>query len=1296
MSCAEANASQPINAIFIVTSYLRTAKPDLFRNMKSLHTFYSGENINVQHFLPSLDTPFSAPSKTRTALHAMFFSLPAAGVETTAASTGVDVIERRVENRIAPGPASDQPLYPGHTPAIPLDSGPIPEPLLDPPPITSIFHGIVSGAKALIGADSFCQGFGFISPIMVDRLNMVVTPINPMQVQLGDGISSQTADHACKVHIKLGSFSTTTWLIVMPLPSSLDLLLGDLWLVTNNVHLLFDRKCMVIWSNKRKHIWYTVAEAENRKLHNRTPKYQSHILSAVQFRKQVVKKHLDPILCFISKESPIDPSSADPTTSDQHDLSKFPSEIASLIRKYPAVFPTTLIKPNPLRGDMPTVIDTIPTAKIPNKPLYRYNPVELAEIEKQVQDLLAQNLIQPSTSPYGAPVLLVKKKDGSMRMCIDYRALNSITTKNAYPLPRIDDLLDKLQGAKYFSSLDLLSGYHQLTLQPQDVPKTAFKTTFGLFEFKVLCFGLTNAPSVFQNIMNKIFSTRPNMLNKFVLVYMDDILIFSKTKEEHLQHIEQVIRVLQVEGLSAKLKKCQFFQPELKFLGHVVSAKGIHPDPDKIEAVQNWPVPHTQTELKGFLGLTNYFRKFIKNYSHLASPLTDLTRKSLGTIVTFTPAALSAFTALKEKLVTAPVLAVPDFSKPFKIVCDASQIGLGGVLLQDDQPLAYESKKFTLAEKNYSTTDRELYAAVYCLKKWKIYMLHNPENVLETDHKPNTTINTKQDLSPRQIRWIDFLQQFNIKWVYGKGSKNLADPLSRFNTYFAAMSLSPVPTTDTPSTTPLELFQLLPAIKHASTLDPFIAAHPNLVESDGVYFHHDRIYVPNASDLRTKVISAHHDSLFCGHMGKNHTAELVHRWFYWPNMQADVAHYVANCHTCQTAKASKTNQQGLLNPLPVPDRPWWSVSIDFITGLPMTSKGHDAILTIVDRLTRLTHLVLCTTTCSAVEFADLFKQHVIAKHGCPADIVSDRGAVFTGRFWTAVCSALQMHMSMSTAFHPQSDGSTEVVNKMVEQVLRCHCMDQPTQWDSNLCMVEFAINNSHHESLTHTPFFLNYGMHPITPVTLDTLRLSKVPAAATWTKDLTSTLESAKQHLQLAKDRQKSYADANRQDVVFSTGDLVLLSSKNLNPKTGLRKLYPRWLGPFLVTQVINPVAYRLALPSTMKVHPVFHVSLLKAYHHTGPIQPPPQPVVIDDDFEYEVEDILKHRLVKSGKRNKQEFLIKWKGYGFEHCTWEPQANLSNCSDILATYWRTQALKDPSSKPEPLPLSATTRKRART
>ena len=1268
VKCKSVKPDQPTSAVFVVTDFLYRKHADLFKGMHVLQTYNKGSPVNLKHW----DTGQCIVSTSYSKLYVLY---DGSDVEAIKANT-------TESHTLQPTAVTNQ-------------EEEEPPPLLyNPPPVTAVFKGLVSGAAATVGADSFCQGFGFIQPAFVEQHNLTTAPIPRMKVKLGDGIHTAYAERACKVHVKLASFSAVTWLLVMQVPGEFDVLLGDQFLVTHNAQLVFG-KALVVQTATRKHTIPTIAAAADKHAQDRTPKYTTTLLSSHQLAR-AVRKGAEVVLCHIQK---LQPTSGDgePTT---------PAEVLQLIEKYPSVFPTTLQEPNPLRPDMPTVIPTDPAARIPNQPPFRYNPAEIAEIQQQVQDLLEQGLIQPSTSPYGAPVLLVKKKDGSKRMCVDYRALNHITVKNAAPLPRIDDLLDRLQGAKYFSSLDLLSGYHQLSLKPEDVPKTAFKTTSGLYEYKVLCFGLANAPSVFQAIMNKIFSSR-GLLNKSVLVYMDDILIFSRSRSEHLKHIEEVLKVLKAENFSAKLKKCQFFRPEVSFLGHIISAEGIKPDPDKVNAVQAWPIPKTQTELRGFLGLTNYFRRFIRGYSHIAAPLLSLTRKDSGSSVLLSAECLAAFHELKRMLATAPVLRVPDFEKPFRLVTDASQVGMGGVLTQDGQAVAYESKKFSSTEMNYSTSDRELYAVVHCLKKWKVYMMSNPENVVVTDHKPNVTIHSKTELSPRQVRWIEFLQQFPIKWVYEKGASNIADPLSRFSTFLAALLSADLPAVestcivlaaiaaapaapdaslpDPPADLAedaaaaeqesLQLIKLLHSIKEASKSDPYTSNNNSLIKSQGVFFHKDRIYVPNTPELRTQVIAACHNSLFAGHMGKHHTAELVQRWFYWPKLIADVAKYVASCHTCQLAKTGKHKSQGLLRPLSVPDRPWWSVSVDFITGLPSTNRGHDAILTITDRLTRLVHLVPTTTTCNAEEFAYLFKNHVISKHGCPADIVSDRGSVFSGKFWTTVCHALQLHMSMSTAFHPQSDGATETVNKMVEQVLRCHCMDSQDKWDDNLCMVEFALNNSHHESTKHTPFFLNFGMHPLTPLHIETIKLSKTPAAAKWTNDLISTLDKAKLALQQAKDRQKSYADANRKETTFSVGDKVLLATTNLSPKAGTRKLFPRWLGPFTVTKVVNDVAYQIELPPSMKIHNVFHVSLLKPFHHDGKTQPPPPPVTLDGHLEYEVEDLLGVRKVKAGSKFRQEFLVKWKGYGHEHCTWEPETHLTNCSELLSLFWKAQALK---------------------
>jgi hypothetical protein len=403
------------------------------------------------------------------------------------------------------------------------------------------------------------------------------------------------------------------------------------------------------------------------------------------------------------------------------------------------------------------VIPTIPGSSVPNRPMFWYSQSELDEMKKQVTDLCSNGLVSRSSSPFGAPVLFVKKKTGELRMCVDYRALNKITLPNRYPLPRIDDLLDNLQGSNVFSSLDLLSGYHQIRLVESDVPKTAFRTPFGLYEFKVMPFGLTNAPAVFMACMNDMLSHLP-----FCVVYLDDILIFSKNDQEHVDHFRQVLDILDQNQYLIKLKKCDFFKSEVTYLGHVVSNDGIKPDPKKVQAVKDWPVPATVHDVRSFLGMANYFRRYIKGYSTLAAPLTDLTggniskRKSITAAITWTPACQGAFTALKDALTSAPVLKIPDLSKPFQVIADASDYAIGAILLQDGRPVAYESKKLNSAQKNYHTTDKELLAVVHALKTWRCYLEGSNLDVI-ADHNPLTYLKTQPLLSHRQARWSEFL-----------------------------------------------------------------------------------------------------------------------------------------------------------------------------------------------------------------------------------------------------------------------------------------------------------------------------------------------------------------------------------------------------------------------------------------------------------------------------------------------------------------------------------------------------------
>ena len=391
-------------------------------------------------------------------------------------------------------------------------------------------------------------------------------------------------------------------------------------------------------------------------------------------------------------------------------------EDVPIVSDYMGVFPDELPGLPPDRA-LTFEIELLPgTAPISKAP-YRMAPAELKELQAQLQELLDKGFIRPSYSPWGAPVLFVKKKDGTLRMCIDYRELNKVTIKNKYPLPRIDDLFDQLKGAAVFSKIDLRSGYHQLKIKDSDVPKSAFRTRYGHYEFLVMPFGLTNAPAAFMDLMNRVFS---EYLDKFVIVFIDDILIYSKDQEEHKEHLRITLQTLQEHQLYAKFSKCEFWLDSVQFLGHVISKDGITVDPAKIEAVSKWPVPTTVTDIRSFLGLAGYYRRFVEGFSSLAAPLTALTRKDKK--FEWTEKCEQNFRELKRRLTSAPILVIPSGEKEFTIYCDASKLGLGAVLMQSGKVIAYASRQLKEHEKNYSTHDMELAAVVFALKIWRHYL----------------------------------------------------------------------------------------------------------------------------------------------------------------------------------------------------------------------------------------------------------------------------------------------------------------------------------------------------------------------------------------------------------------------------------------------------------------------------------------------------------------------------------------------------------------------------------------------
>ncbi|KAK9079891.1 hypothetical protein SSX86_001564 [Deinandra increscens subsp. villosa] len=561
--------------------------------------------------------------------------------------------------------------------------------------------------------------------------------------------------------------------------------------------------------------------------------------------------------------------------------------------------------------DVEFKIDLVPNAKPVAKAPYRLAPAELQELKTQIQELLDKGFIRPSVSPWGAPVLFVKKKDGSMRMCIDYRELNKLTVKNKYPLPIIDDLFDQLQGAKWFSKIDLRSGYHQLKVKEEDVPKTAFRTRYGHYEFLVMSFGLTNAPAAFMDLMNRV--CKP-MLDKSVIVFIDDILVYSRNEAEHAKHLREVLERLREEKLYAKFSKCAFWLKEVQFLGHVIGAEGVMVDPAKIEAVTKWEPPKNPTEVRSFLGLAGYYRRFIQDFSKIALPMTKLTRKD--TKFVWGDDQEKAFKSLKQKLTQAPVLTLPEGTEDMVVYSDASKLGLGCVLMQRGKVIAYGSRQLKVTEQNYPTHDLELAAVVFALKIWRHY-LYGVKCTIFTDHKSLKYFFEQKELNMRQRRWLETIKDYDCEIHYHPGKANVvADALSRKGDYtpIRVRSMKLVVTSDL--ITKIKEAQVEAIKSENQRKERIVGQVKNLVEEEsGIKTRFGRIWVPNACEVKNLLLDEAHKSRYSIHPGATKMYHDLKHDYWWPGMKRDIVKYVGKCLTCSQVKAEHQKPYGKLQPL---------------------------------------------------------------------------------------------------------------------------------------------------------------------------------------------------------------------------------------------------------------------------------------------------------------------------------------------------------------------------------------------
>ncbi|KAJ0442677.1 putative nucleotidyltransferase, Ribonuclease H [Helianthus annuus] len=1069
---------------------------------------------------------------------------------------------------------------------------------------TMKLQGTLGSTEVLILVDGGST-HNFISDTLVRELKMVTQFITPFGVQIGNGDIIR-CNQLCKdVSVKLTDLTIVQDFYPFSIGGA-DLVLGIQWLSTlNTVQANWNEMFMIFTIDGKKYKLQGISSGP---------------------QKSASFQHL-----AIDMDVSLD----------------IPHPLQPVIRKYQGVF----TEPNSLPPFRTTShsIPLLPNSTPPNIRPYRYPYSQKTEIEKQVDQLLTAGFIQQSTSPFSSPVLLVKKKDDTWRMCVDYRALNKITVADKYPIPNIDELLDELYGATVFSKLDLRSGYYQIRVNPSDVSKTAFRTHSGHYEFKVMPFGLTNAPSTFQSVMNDLF--RPH-LRRFILVFFDDILIYSHNMEQHIDHLEQALALLHNHQFFAKLSKCCFGQPQVVFLGHVINSAGVQVEQEKISAIQSWPIPTSVKEVRGFLGLTGYYRRFVRNYGLIARPLTALTKKD-GFI--WSTEALNAFQQLKQALMSTPVLRLPDFTKDFTMECDASSDGVGAILSQEDHPVAYFSKGFSPSNRFKSAYDRELLALVLAVQKWNHYLLGR-HFFIRTDHYTLKFLLEQRITTTEQQRLLLKLMPYDFSITHRAGKENKgADALSRRPHSSDLFALS-VPY----SSEMVNIKAGLLSDPYTSNIISQLTADPTSVPEFSLVgqllFYKQRMVIPDTADIRRKLLHEAHATPVGGHGGFLKTLKRISAQYFWPKLKQDVRLFVQQCLICQQQKYETLAPAGLLQPLPIPTRIWEDISMDFIVGLPVSNRV-DTILVVVDRLSKYAHFLCLSHPFTAKGVASVFCKEIVRLHGFPRSIISDRDVVFLSNFWQELFRLCQTKLQMSTSYHPQTDGQTEVLNRCLEAYLRCFAHEQPTKWCSYLPWAEYSYNTGFHTSTGTTPFSVVYGRDPppLSPYVAGETKNADLEHQLIDRDDMLKILRS---NLSKAQDRMRNQANTRRRELSFQEGDYVFLKIQPYRQKSLAKRRYeklsPRFYGPYRVSRKVGPVAYQLELPSDARIHPVFHVSMLKPARGSFPsTSAPPLPITKDWEVDLQPHSVLAHRWVTEAGHPVLELLILWDHRPSEEATWE-------------------------------------------
>jgi len=1197
--------------------------------------------------------------------------------------------------------------------------------------VSALVNGVAT-SQALV--DSGCLVYGIVSDCFVRRHQLSCVQIEPRHLQSVDSVSEDAVSRVVSFNLDIGGHrQKQVYAYVVPKIEGYEMILGKSWLRKERALLDAAKGCLHFQDSGLE--VYSEPE-KNPYNHKQVSASVYGFLTARKRKLQVFTASLADINKALAEKKYTDPRT------------KLPDWIGPGFYK---AFDRTEADKLPVhREGIDHAIKLLRTADgsaqaVPWGPLYNMSRDELLVLRKTLTELLDKEFIRVSSSPAAAPVLFVRKPGGGLRFCCDYRALNKLTRKDRYPLPLIQETLNRIGKAKWFTKMDVIAAFHKIRIKEGDEWKTAFRTRFGLFEWLVTPFGLANAPSTFQRYINH---TLQEFLDDFVSAYVDDVLVFTDgTRKQHREHVRKVLQKLQDAGLQLDIDKCEFEVQSTKYLGFIIEAgKGLRMDPAKIQAIMDWKAPTSAKGVLGFLGFANFYRRFIKDFSQIAAPLYGLVKKD--TAYKWTIGADQAFVRLKQAFIEAPVLAQFDPDHETVLETDSSGYCLGGVLSQVKgdvlRPVAFFSKKHSPAECNYPIYDKELLAIIRCLEEWEAELKSVGQFTILTDHKNLEYFTTVRKLSERQMRWQLVLSKFDPVIQYRPGKEGgLPDALTRRDQdlpkegderldYRMAqlipdgmiqgnvIRLAPVTCTPFPKpglenrllraapsvligvSPPTEwtytdrlrklwdegkaqdkdFKQLADTVQQGKRVFPADLSSPVKVsvsdctiDENGYLRFRGRLWVPNYEPLRTAIVQELHDSVLTGHPGKNGTIAVVSRDFFWPNLQATVKQFVRNCGVCGRTKVWRDRKHGLLRPLPVPEQQWQEISVDFVGPLPM-SNGFDTIAVFTDRLSKGVLLVPCHSTITSEGFARLFISSYYGLHGLSRAMVSDRGPQFIGQAWKTICKLLRIERRLSTAFHPQTDGSTERTNIEVEVLLTQWVNTAQDDWSEWLSVVQLALNGRDSTTTGVSPFLLSHGyplrtVDPLTDVVMPVRAKSPIQKGEAIVARIKAITEWAQSSMAKAQQDQETQANRLRNVApAYQVGDKVYLSLRNIRTDKPSKKLNAR-AAKFTVLEVISPSAYRLNTPPG--IHNVFNVDLLRpAANDPLPSQvvddPQPPAILVDDTEEWLVESILGERQRKlpgRGSRTRLEYSVKWVGYAVP--TWEPALALED-TEALDVY----------------------------